>query len=108
LTEKKKGRKIINKIVNALSTKTEMGGPMVCMYLLGNPDHYTNHTFIPFFLYSFVVEAQRAWEQVEPQTHTNKLTLVKTKNRIVGLSPVYDYIYRPSELGGVNLYEWAL
>jgi hypothetical protein len=108
LTEKEKGRKIINKIVNALSTKTEMGGPMVCMYLLGNPDHYTNHTFIPFFWYSFVVEAQRAWEEVEPQTYTNKLTLVKTKNKIVGLSRVYDYIYRPSELGGMNLYEWAL
>ena len=52
LSEKEKARKLINKIVNALSTKTEMGAPMVCMYLLGNPDHYTNHTFVPFFWYS--------------------------------------------------------
>jgi hypothetical protein len=37
LSEKEKARKLMNKIVNALSTKTEMGAPMVCMYLLGKP-----------------------------------------------------------------------
>ncbi|KAH6894768.1 hypothetical protein BKA70DRAFT_1532489, partial [Coprinopsis sp. MPI-PUGE-AT-0042] len=42
-------RRLMTKIVNLVSAKMEMGGPMVCMYLLGNPDHYTNHTFVPFF-----------------------------------------------------------
>ncbi|KAF8219301.1 hypothetical protein L208DRAFT_1341713 [Tricholoma matsutake] len=41
--------KLMTKIVNSLSTKMEMGNPMVCMYLLGNPDHYTNYLFIPFY-----------------------------------------------------------
>jgi hypothetical protein len=108
LSEKEKARKLMNKIVNALSTKTEMGGPMVCMYLLGNPDHYTNHTYIPFFWYTFVLEAQKPWEKLNTSTCTEKVALVRTKSRIVGLSPVYDYIYRPSELKHLNLYEWTL
>ena len=108
LSEKEKARKLMNKIVNALTTKAEMGGPMVCMYLLGNPDHYTNHTYIPFFWYTFVLEAQKSWEELDPSTCTEKVTLVRTKNHIVGLSPVYDYIYRPSELKHMSLYEWTL
>ena len=107
LSEREKARKLMNKIVNALSIKTEMGAPMVCMYLLGNPDHYTNHHFVPFYWYAFVAEAQKAWEQPNPIENADKVTLIRTKKRIVGLSPSYDYIYRPSELEFVTLYEWA-
>ena len=106
LSEKEKARKIMNKIVNALSVKSEMGGPMVCMYLLNNPDHYTNHTFIPFYWYSYVVEAQNAWESPKAK-QPEKVTLVRNKSRIVGLSPIYDYIYRPSALDYLNLYDWV-
>ena len=108
LSEKEKARKLINKIVNALSTKTEMGAPMVCMYLLGNPDHYTNHTFVPFFWYTFVLEAQRSWERVVQSMHADRVALIKIGKQIVGLSPVHDYIYRPSEFGHMNLYQWVL
>jgi hypothetical protein len=108
LSEKEKARKLMNKIVNALSTKTEMGAPMVCMYLLGNPDHYTNHTFIPFFWHTFVLEAQKPWEEVDQSTQADKVTLVKTRKKIIGLSPVHDYIYRPSEFDDLNLYQWVL
>ena len=56
-----------------------------------------------------MLEAQKAWEQVEPSTHTiEKVTLVLTRKKIVGISPVYDYIYRPSELEDMNLYQWVL
>ena len=108
LSEKEKARKLMNKIVNALSTKAEMGGPMVCMYLLGNPDHYTNHIYIPFFWYTFVLEAQKSWDEFDPSKYTEKVTIVRSKKAIVGLSPVYDYIYRPSEFEHMNLYEWTL
>ena len=49
-------RKLILKIVNALSSKMEIGSPMASMYLLQNPDHYTSHKFIPFWWKSFVNE----------------------------------------------------
>jgi hypothetical protein len=57
LPMKEKARRIMMKVVNLLSAKMEMGAPMICMYLLGNPDHYTDHVFIPFFWQSFVSEA---------------------------------------------------
>jgi hypothetical protein len=47
-------RKLILKIVNALSSKMEIGSPMASMYLLQNPDHYTSHNFVPFWWKSFV------------------------------------------------------
>ena len=109
ISEKEKARKLMNKIVNTLSTKTELGGPMVCMYLLDNPDHYTNHIYIPFFWYSFILEVQKSWENYDSTTnHTEKVTLVRSQKKIVGLSPVYDYIFRPPEFNNMNLYEWIL
>ncbi|KAF8234923.1 hypothetical protein L208DRAFT_1222008, partial [Tricholoma matsutake] len=58
---KDKAHKIMMKIVNSLSAKLEIGSPMACMYLLGNPDHYTNFDFVPFYWQSFVREARKSW-----------------------------------------------
>ncbi|KAF8231100.1 hypothetical protein L208DRAFT_1278806 [Tricholoma matsutake] len=51
----------MTKIVNCLSAKMEMGSPMICLYLLDNPNHYTNYTFVPFYWQSFVSKAHAAW-----------------------------------------------
>src|ERR1700674_5270660 len=40
---KEKAQVLITQIVNSLTAKMEIGGPMACLYLLGNPDHYTDH-----------------------------------------------------------------
>jgi len=55
-TQKKErqGQKSSNKIVNALTAKLEIGGPMASLYLLGNPDHYTNQNFVVFYWKSYV------------------------------------------------------
>ncbi len=105
LPTKEKARHFMTKVANLLSAKAEMGAPMIAMYLLGNPDHYTGHTFVPFYWQSFVQEAQRLFEcskTSEPQ----KVTVIKKKGKILGLSQVHDYIHRPKELANVNLYEW--
>ncbi|KAJ3898664.1 hypothetical protein F5879DRAFT_812223, partial [Lentinula edodes] len=60
-SSQEKARSIMTKIVNLLTTKMELGGPMVCMYLLGNPDHYTDHKFKNFYWRSFINEARRFW-----------------------------------------------
>ena len=52
--------KLILKIVNALSSKMEIGSPMASMYLLQNPDHYTSHKFILFWWKSFVNDITRS------------------------------------------------
>ena len=109
LPQKEKARRFMTKIANLLSAKAEMGAPMISMYLLGNPDHYTGHQFITFFWQQFVNEARRDFidtgsnsESAAPQ----RVAIIKKKGRIVGLSPVHDYVYQPQELAEVNLYNW--
>ena len=46
---KEKAWHFMTKVANLLSAKTKMGAPMISMYLLGNPDHYTGHTFVPIY-----------------------------------------------------------
>jgi hypothetical protein len=53
---KDKARSLLTKFVNALTAKLEIGGPMASLYLLGNPDHYTNQYFIVFYWKSYVTE----------------------------------------------------
>ena len=53
-------RKLILKVVNALSSKMEIGSPMASMYLLENPDHYTSHKFIPFWWKSYVNDVAKS------------------------------------------------
>ena len=143
-SRKDKARKLMTKIVNSLSAKLEIGSPMASMYLLGNPDHYTNFIFVPFYWQSFVREARKTGEQIQipdtdivhdanakliegcalnsnskPQTsgiaapeheveeHPEKLTLFKRNGRVVGFSPVHDYIYRPAQFHSMCLYDWV-
>ena len=75
------------KIVNLLSSKAEMGSPMICMYLLGNPDHYTSHTFVPFYWKSFVIQVWQDFDVDEQEVQ--KITLIKI------------------DLEGVCLYDWV-
>ena len=145
---KDKARKLMTKIVNSLSAKLEIGSPMASMYLLGNPDHYTNFNFVPVYWQSFVREARKPWEQTHSQVlntdiahdenaiacegshvtlngtdskscdinmtaldqegeeHPEKLTIFKRNGRIIGFSPVHDYIYRPTQFHSMCLYDW--
>ena len=110
-TRNHKARILMTKIVNSLSAKMEIGSPMACMYLLGNPDHYTGHTFVPFYWQSFVREARKPWEQKSTDLEMNieapeKLTIFKSRGRVIGFSPVHDYVHRPAELHSMCLYDW--
>jgi hypothetical protein len=85
----------------------EMGAPMICMYLLDNPDHYTDHTFVPFYWQSYVTDACSYFSETTLKNYEkHKVALIKSKGHIVGLSPVFDYIYRSAELQNVTLYDW--
>ena len=105
LPMKEKARRFMTKVANLLSAKAEMGAPMISMYLLGNPDHYTSHDFVPFYWQMYVAEVRRQFDTndvLQPQ----KVTLIKKNGRLVGISPVHDYVHRASELDQVNLFEW--
>jgi hypothetical protein len=105
-TQQEKARRLMTKIVNTLSAKMEIGAPMACMYLLKNPDHYTSHKFAVFYWQSYVREAQSVWQSTSDNECSDKVVLLKCHGRVVGLSPVYDYIYRPHKLEAMCLYDW--
>ena len=112
LPAKEKTRRFMTKVANLLSAKAEMGAPMIAMYLLGNPDHYTSHEFIPFYWQSYVQEVQRAFNSASGENLKNndvpqKVTVIKKKGKIVGLSPIHDYVHRPDSLEDISLYEWV-
>jgi hypothetical protein len=56
-----KACQLITKIINSLSAKGDIGGPMIGLYLLDNPDHYASYTFVPFYWQSFVSKAHSVW-----------------------------------------------
>jgi len=62
------GCRLILKIMNSLSAKLEMGSPMASMYLLGNPDHYAGHSFVPFWWKSYVSSVLKSEESKKDPT----------------------------------------
>ncbi|KAI0355616.1 hypothetical protein OH77DRAFT_1362026, partial [Trametes cingulata] len=105
-------RRVITKVVNLLSAKREMGGPAACAHLLGNPDRYTNQSFKTFFWHAYVKEAMRdvacadgrRWVAADVE---EKVLLALNDSKVVGLSKIYDYLYRADELEAMSLYEYA-
>ncbi|KAF8218834.1 hypothetical protein L208DRAFT_1346715 [Tricholoma matsutake] len=106
LPSREKARRLMAKVVNLLSARMEMGAVMISMYLLGHPDHYTNCRFVPFYWQNYVTEAHKFWHPDESIEYKVKVALVKLKGKIIGLSPVFDYMYSAPELEHLNLYDW--
>ncbi|KAK0421656.1 hypothetical protein EV421DRAFT_1915977 [Armillaria borealis] len=105
-TCKERACKLMTQMVNVLGAKTEIGSPMICSYLLGFPDHYTNKKFSTFYWKSFVTEAGKQWNKPDDSSDHVQVALKKRNGVIVGVSPVEDYIHRPSELENMTLYDW--
>jgi hypothetical protein len=93
-------RKLILKIVNALSSKMEIGSPMAAMYLLKNPDHYVSHKFIPFWWKLFVNDVRSSCSNeklsdiVEERKHKSKF---KSARNIKDLSEHKDNGFHDSD-----------
>ena len=82
-------------------------GPMVCLYLLGQPDHYSSHEFAPLNWRIFVNEVLSYWKPSDTDPHTPDVSLYMANNQLVAISPAYDYKHRPKELEHMALYHWA-
>ena len=61
----KKTRMVVTKIVNSLTSQSEIGSPMAAMYLLNHPDHYTDHKFERFYWKRYVNEVRSAFVVTE-------------------------------------------
>jgi hypothetical protein len=73
---KDKAQHLMTKIVNNLSAKLEIGTPIVCLYLLKNPDHYTNYKFVTFYWKSYLRLVGLGSPMME-NTSEKKVTLLK-------------------------------
>ncbi|KAF9540237.1 hypothetical protein CPC08DRAFT_598647, partial [Agrocybe pediades] len=91
----------------------EIGSPMACLYLLDNPDHYTDHTFIPFWWRSYVQQARRSFDDasaditnMEEKAEDKKVVIGRENGQYVGKSVVDDYTFRPDCYEEMSLIEW--
>ncbi len=80
---------------------------MACMYLLGNPDHYTDHSFVNLYWRSFVNEALRTCTSNEEIIKDIPKHYVVITKGLTASSPIYDYIYRPLKYSNMCLYDWV-
>ncbi|KIY61051.1 hypothetical protein CYLTODRAFT_480803 [Cylindrobasidium torrendii FP15055 ss-10] len=94
-TDEDKVRKLITRIVNVITVRMELGSPMICSYLLGLPDHYTNARFVPFYWTSYVAYVRKALDESFIGYNEEKLRLRRHNGTVIGISRVDDYIYRP-------------
>jgi hypothetical protein len=109
-----KARKLLTQIVNALTSKIEVGGPMASLYLLKQPDHYTSHKFKTFYWKSYVREVQSIWKSIEGPAKCDdkinalpeKIIIDKKDDEYVAISATDNYVYRPEKYDHVSLYDW--
>ncbi|EIM81555.1 uncharacterized protein STEHIDRAFT_44741, partial [Stereum hirsutum FP-91666 SS1] len=73
------------KMVNALTSKSSIGGPMACMYLLGHPDVYRSHDISTIYWYQYVHNVN---------------------DSIVPVDRVQDYCLRPDVCDSMSLWDW--
>ncbi|KAJ3558572.1 hypothetical protein NM688_g846 [Phlebia brevispora] len=103
-------RRLVVKVVNALTAQQESGGPMVCADLLGLPDHYTGCNFRVCYWYSYVQRVLDTWaESSEPNSGLHSRDNVQLSSRdgeIVGYCKVDDYILRPNKLRFMCLFDY--
>ena len=84
----------------------EIGGPMASMYLLKNPDHYTNHKFRTFYWPNFVRAARYAWNPDSEECAEDLFVLLKIKGKIVSCTLIQDYVFQPVGYSQVSLRDW--
>jgi hypothetical protein len=53
-----------------------------------------------------VREARNAWHETTKEDTPERVMLTKKGGRLVGLSSVNDYVYRPEEYEDMSLYDW--
>ena len=106
-----------------MTSSMEIGGPMACLYLLENPDHYTSHRFRVFYWKPYVAHVKHFFTGTEGDNDIKrdneevievdgkvedeeKIMIMKSKSNLVGYSSKLDYIYRPKMYENVCLYDW--
>ncbi|KAJ7304712.1 hypothetical protein DFH08DRAFT_721486, partial [Mycena albidolilacea] len=108
-TGRANSRVMIMQMVNSLTSKLQIGSPMASLYLLGNPDHYTNFAFKVVWWKSYVTEVNKAWNssaEEEIGDELERVVLVKSENDYVGSDTTDDYVHGPAVFEDCSLFEF--
>lgn len=97
---------LLTQIVNFITVKMEIGALMATMYLLNNHDHYTDHRFCSFYWKSYVFEARQPWLMGTNNQKSDQVTFKNQGGKLIAITPVQDYTFRPVEYDNINLYDW--
>ncbi|KAF6751744.1 hypothetical protein DFP72DRAFT_745137, partial [Ephemerocybe angulata] len=118
-------RRLLLKITNSLTSKLEIGSPLACLYLLGNPDHYKSHNYVPFWWRRYVNKVQAYWAAAADKENGNGLNkasldgdahlvderviidIRKSDGTVSARTILDDYLYRPPAYEAVCLYDWV-
>ncbi|PVF91925.1 hypothetical protein CPB86DRAFT_845756, partial [Serendipita vermifera] len=105
--------KLILKMVNALISQQEVGGPLIAAYMLGNGDHYTDCSFQSFNWFVFVSQVQSYFTSNHSEhpcvdrIYDDSVELTNVSGSIIPVSLYVDWIYRPSSMNSMCLYEFV-
>lgn len=109
-SQERRTRTIITQVVNSLTALQETGSPMASMYLLGNPDHYTDATYVRFYwrgAVSYVGQPFESGNGVEGDRFGDQVSIYHGKRGLVPYSTVLDYVHRPDALENLSLYDFV-
>lgn len=102
-------KKVITRIVNALTSQQEVGGPMICSHLMGHPDHYTDKRFQPCYWYSYVLTVDHAWtvpDESAEMAASEQVAMSAVGSEIRPYSKVDDWCFWPSEFANTSLHDY--
>ncbi|KAF8183538.1 hypothetical protein K438DRAFT_1519160, partial [Mycena galopus ATCC 62051] len=115
-------RVLLMQMVNSLTSKLQIGSPMASLYLLDNPDHYTNCTFKLCWWRSYVARVKSSWDSVTsasamdqdtsanavdpPVEDTDRVVVLESGGHYVGATNVDDYVFRSAALEGCSAFDY--
>jgi hypothetical protein len=112
-SDREASRKLVLKMVNALISRQEVGGPLVAAYMLGNGDHYTNRAFQSFYWKVFANNVESHFvHQHQGMSHfvpdpNESVELANVDGSILSVSLHTDWVFRPLSLQDMCLYDFA-
>lgn len=120
-SDKEAARRMITRIVNSLTAKSDIGAPFICAHLLGQPDHYTNRHFKTVYWMTYLRHIQRELHRdadaadIEHAAGTplqaeyadsERVVIGYSNENVVALSRVNDYLYRPVVMENWSLHDF--
>lgn len=103
-------RRLLTKMITGINACLEVGGPMLCAHLLGNPEYYISHKFTVLFWYPYVRHVANYWKISLSKSGNicvrDTVTIVSRNQHLLPNTKMNDYIYRPPQFENCSLYDF--